>query len=495
MFINFRSRQVNIFMNENSNNPTEDNNVNEEKTLTKENAAAPRTRVAVDLGKGSVHRLLLKLAVPTVISQLVNLLYNIVDRVYIGHIPFEGVQALTGLGLCMPILMIVTACSSLIGTGGAPRAAIFMGRGDNTQAEHILGNCFKMLIILALLLTVGVEAFAVPLLKLFGASSDTLPYALSYLRIYAVGTICVMISLGLNSFITTQGATSVSMKTVLIGAVINIILDPILIFGFDMGVSGAALATIISQFVSAIWVLKYLTGSKTQLKLKLSNTKLDKAIVLPVLALGVAPFIMSSTESILNIAFNASLSRYGGDIAVGSMTILSSVMQLQMLPVQGLAQGAQPLMSYNFGAGKPDRVKSAFKALLVTSLGYTLIFWAAVQLFPGVFVAIFNSSSEELMQAASRALRIYMGTSGLFGIQMAVQMFFTSLGEAKLSLFVAILRKIILLIPLILILPIFMSDKVTAVFLAEPIADLISVVVCTMLFAVNIRNILNKARR
>ena len=247
--------------------------------------------------------------------------------------------------------------------------------------------------------------------------------------------------------------------------------------------------------MSAIWVLNYLTGSKTQLKLKLSNTKLDKAIILPVLALGVAPFIMSSTESVLNIAFNASLSRYGGDIAVGSMTILSSVMQLQMLPVQGLSQGAQPLMSYNFGAGKPDRVKSAFKALLVTSLGYTLIFWAAVQLFPGIFVAIFNSSSEELMQAASRALRIYMGTSGLFGIQMAVQMFFTSLGEAKLSLFVAILRKIILLIPLILILPMFMSDKVTAVFLAEPIADLISVVVCTMLFAVNIRKILNKARR
>ena len=447
----------------------------------------------VELGEGSVARLLMKLAVPTIVSQLVNLLYNIVDRIYIGHIPVEGVLALTGLGLCMPIIMIVTAFSGLVGSGGAPHAAIYMGKGDNEHAEQILGSCFELLIIIAVIITAAVELTAAPLLKLFGASSDTLPYALGYLRIYAAGTICVMISLGLNSFITTQGATSVSMKTVLIGAVINIVLDPIFIFGLKMGVRGAALATIISQFVSAVWVLKYLTGSKTRLRLLPANIRLSREIVLPVLALGMAPFIMSATESVLNIAFNSSLSRYGGDLAVGSMTVISSIMQLQMLPVQGLSQGAQPLLSYNFGAGRTDRVKRAFKLLVAFSLMYTLSFWALVQLFPQVFVHIFNSSSDELVSLASWALRIYMGTSGLFGIQMAVQMLFVSLGQAKLSLFIACLRKIILLIPLIFILPVFISDKVFAVFLAEPIADLISVIVCSLLCAVNFRRIMSKA--
>lgn len=447
----------------------------------------------VDLGEGSVGRLLMKLAVPTIVSQLVNLLYNIVDRIYIGHIPDEGVLALTGLGLCMPVIMIVTAFSGLVGSGGAPHAAIYMGKGENAHAERILGSCFKLLIILAVIITTAVELAAAPLLQLFGASADTLPYALGYLRIYAAGTICVMISLGLNTFITTQGATSVSMKTVLIGAVINIVLDPVFIFALDMGVRGAALATIISQFVSALWVLRYLCGSQTLLRLLPANMKLDREIVMPVLALGTAPFIMSATESILNIAFNSSLSRYGGDLAVGSMTVISSVMQLQMLPVQGLSQGAQPLLSYNFGAGRTDRVKRAFALLVSLSLIYTLGFWALVQLFPEMFVRIFNSNSDELISMASWALRIYMGTSGLFGIQMAVQMLFVSLGQAKLSLFVACLRKIILLIPLIFILPLFISDKVFAVFLAEPAADLISVIVCSLLCAANFGRIMGKA--
>lgn len=447
----------------------------------------------VELGEGSVARLLMKLAVPTIVSQLVNLLYNIVDRIYIGHIPNEGVLALTGLGLCMPIIMIVTAFSGLVGSGGAPHAAIYMGKGENAQAERILGSCFTLLIVLAVIITAVVEISAAPLLKLFGASSDTLPYALGYLRIYAAGTICVMISLGLNTFITTQGATSVAMKTVLIGAVINIVLDPVFIFGLGMGVRGAALATVISQLVSAIWVLKYLCGSQTRLKLMTANMRPNREIVMPVLALGTAPFIMSATESILNVAFNSSLSQYGGDLAVGSMTVLSSVMQLQMLPVQGLSQGAQPLLSYNFGAGKTDRVKRAFSLLVIFSLLYTLGFWALVQLFPEMFVRIFNSSSDELISMTSWALRIYMGTSGLFGIQMAVQMLFVSLGQAKLSLFVACLRKIILLIPLIYILPIFIGDKVFAVFLAEPIADLVSVIVCSVLCAANFRRIMAKA--
>ncbi len=447
----------------------------------------------IDLGEGRISRLMLKLAVPTVISQLVNLLYNIVDRVYIGHMPGDGVLALTGLGLCMPIIMIVTAFSSLVGSGGAPRAAIYMGKQENATAEHILGNCFMLIIILAVIITAVTEAAAVPLLKCFGASESTLPYALSYLRIYAAGTVFVMISLGLNSFISTQGATGISMRTVLIGAVINIILDPVFIFLLGMGVKGAALATIISQAVSAAWVLRYLTGSNTRLLLKRRFLRLDRSIVLPVLALGIAPFIMSATESILNVAFNSSLASYGGDIAVGSMTILSSVMQLQMLPVQGLAQGAQPLMSYNFGAKKTDRVRAAFFLLLIASFAYTAMFWAVVQLFPQTFVHIFNSSSEELTDAASWALRIYMGTSGLFGIQMAIQMFFVSLGEAKLSLLVACLRKIILLIPLIYILPAFINDKVFAVFLAEPVADLVSVVICALLCLFNFRKILAKA--
>lgn len=445
------------------------------------------------LGEGSVGKLMMKLAIPAIVAQLVNLLYNMVDRIYIGHIPESGDLALTGLGLCFPIIMIVTAFANLIGAGGAPRIAIHMGRGEQEEAEKIVGSGVAALIFIAVVITVSLEIAGVPILRLFGASDKTLPYALDYMRIYVLGTICVMFSLGLNPYITTQGFSKDAMKTVIIGAVCNIILDPIFIFGFGMGVKGAALATIISQGVSAVWVIFFLHGKKSILKIRRRYLKLDMKVLGPVLALGVSPFIMTATESAINICFNMSLSKYGGDVAVGAMTILSSIMQLQMMPVQGLSQGAQPIMSYNYGAGNIDRVKKANRLLTICCFGYTMIFWVAVQLFPELFVKIFNNTPE-LLSTTTWALRIYMAVSGLFGIQMAVQQTFVSLGQAKLSLFIACLRKIILLIPLIFILPNFFTDKVFAVFLAEPVSDFLSVAVATTLFLLNINKILAKSK-
>lgn len=445
------------------------------------------------LGEGSVGKLMMKLAIPAIVAQLVNLLYNMVDRIYIGHIPETGDLALTGLGLCFPIIMIVTAFANLIGAGGAPRIAIHMGRGEQEEAEKIVGSGVAALIFIAVVITVSLEIAGVPILRLFGASDKTLPYALDYMRIYVLGTICVMFSLGLNPYITTQGFSKDAMKTVIIGAVCNIILDPIFIFGFGMGVKGAALATIISQGVSAVWVVFFLHGKKSILKIRRKYLKLDMKVLGPVLALGVSPFIMTATESAINICFNMSLSKFGGDVAVGAMTILSSIMQLQMMPVQGLSQGAQPIMSYNYGAGNIDRVKKANRLLTICCFGYTMIFWVAVQLFPELFVKIFNNTPE-LLSTTTWALRIYMAVSGLFGIQMAVQQTFVSLGQAKLSLFIACLRKIILLIPLIFILPNFFTDKVFAVFLAEPVSDFLSVAVATTLFLLNINTILAKSK-
>lgn len=443
------------------------------------------------LGEGSVGKLLFKLALPAIVAQLVNLLYNMVDRIYIGHIPETGDLALTGLGLCFPVLMIVTAFAQLIGGGGAPLVAIHMGKGEKEEAEKILGSGVAMLTAIALVITVVLLLTAEPVLRLFGASGNTLPFALDYLKIYVIGTIFVLFSLGLNPFITTQGFSKEAMKTVLIGAVCNIVLDPIFIFGLGMGVKGAALATILSQGISAVWVVLFLTGKKSMLHIRRQYLKIDFKILLPVMALGVSPFIMSATESAINVAFNMSLSEFGGDVAVGAMTILCSIMQLQMMPVQGLSQGAQPIMSYNYGAGNIERVKKASGLLFICCFGYTMLFWLAVQLFPEAFVRIFNDSPQ-LLDTTTWALRIYMAVSGLFGIQMAVQQTFVSLGQAKLSLFIACLRKIILLIPLILILPFFFENKVFAVFLAEPVADFVSVTTAGTLFLLNIRKILAK---
>ncbi|MDD3402818.1 MAG: MATE family efflux transporter [Hespellia sp.] len=447
-----------------------------------------------NLGEGKIGTLMVKLALPAIVAQLVNLLYNMVDRIYIGHVPEVGSLALTGLGLCFPILMIVTAFSSLIGFGGAPRIAIFMGKGQNDKAEEIVGNCTSAIVISALLITIIMEILAVPMLNLFGASESTLPYALSYLRVYLVGSVCVLVAVGMNPFITTQGFSKTGMKTVLIGAALNIILDPIFIFGFQMGVQGAALATILSQSVSAVWVIRFLVGKKTKIKIKKEHLKIKASVIFPVLALGVSPFVMMLTESALNIAFNASLSRYGGDIAVGAMTILASVMQFLFIPVQGLTQGTQPIISFNYGSGQIERVRKAYRRLIVCSLTYTLVFWGIIELFPETFVRIFNNNSPELIATTTWALRVYMGAAGIFGIQMAVQQIFMALGQAKISLFIACLRKIILLIPLIYILPLLLEDKVFAIFLAEPVADLLSVVIASLLFVTNIGKILGKKK-
>ena len=444
---------------------------------------------SVDLGSGNVRKLMFSLALPTILSQIVNMLYNLVDRVYIGHMqPVDtvGALALTGVGVCLPVILIISAFAALLAMGGAPRASIFEGRGEPGQSERIMGNSFTLLVCISLVLTVLLQLFAEPLLLLFGASENTIGYALSYLKIYSLGTICVQMTLGMNAYITAQGFTTVSMKTVLIGAILNTILDPIFIFVLDMGARGAALAPILSQIVSALWVLRFLTGSTTRWRLRRENLRPVPAVFLPSLALGLSPFIMQSTESLIAVCFNSSLLKYGGDIAVGCMTVLISIMQLAMMPLQGLTQGAQPIVSYNFGARNAQRVRDAFKTLLTACLTYSLVLWAAVQLFPRTFVLIFNNDPQ-LVAYAAKALRIYMAATGIFGIQIACQQTFIALGNAKTSLFLAALRKIILLIPLIYILPHFFVNKVIAVFLAEPVADLLAVATTATMFSIQFR--------
>jgi len=434
-----------------------------------------------DMGTGSVKKLMVQMAVPALVGQVINLLYNVVDRIYIGHIPEVGAAALTGVGLFTPILMLITASAMLAGAGGAPRAAIAMGQGDKEKAEKIVGNCFTVLILLAVLLT-GVFYFAAPtLLRLFGASDNTLPYAVTYGRIYIAGSVFVLIVMGMNTFITTQGFAKISMLTTVIGAVINIVLDPILIFGLNMGVAGAAIATVLSQAVSAIWILLFLTGKKTILKLRLPNMKLEKHIILPCLGLGISSFIMVSTESILSISFTSSLSRFGGDVAVGAMTVLTSINQLITMPLSGICQGGQPLISYNYGAKKFDRVKEAFFCQFGVCVAYTSIFWAALMLFPKVFAGIFSNDAA-LVDYTAWALRIFLACGFSVGFQLSCQQAFMALGQAKISLVMALLRKVILLIPLIFILPLFMEDKVFAVFLAEPISDITAAAVTTFMF-------------
>ena len=434
------------------------------------------------LGKEPVGKLLLKLALPTVTAQLINMLYNIVDRIYIGHIPEIGEAALTGVGVCMPLIMIVTAFSAFAAYGGAPRASIYMGQGDHDSAEKTLGNCFAVQFIISVLLTAALLLWNRDFLMAFGASDKTIGYGVEYMNIYAIGTIFVQMTLGMNAFITAQGFARTGMFSVLIGAVANIVLDPIFIFGFNMGVAGAAWATIISQAMSCAWVLLFLCGRKTHLRLRVKYMRLSRKIVLPSLALGLSSFIMQASESIISICFNSSLQSYGGDIAVGAMTILTSVMQFAMLPLQGLGQGAQPIISYNYGARNPERVKAAFKLLLKSSLVYSTLLWALVMLFPQAFAAMFTSS-EALMTFTQKALRIYMACLLLFGIQIACQMTFTSLGNAKASILVAVMRKFILLIPLIYIMPLlFSADKTTAVYMAEPVADFIAVTFTAIFF-------------
>ncbi len=444
------------------------------------------------LGKEPIGKLLLKLALPTVTAQIINMLYNIVDRIYIGHIPKEGAMALTGVGVCMPLIMIVSAFAAFVGFGGAPRASIFMGKKDYESAEKTLGNCFIIQIIISVLLTAALLIWNRDFLMAFGASENTIEYGVAYMNIYAIGTIFVQMTLGMNAFITAQGFAKTGMLSVLIGAVANIVLDPIFIFGFGMGVRGAALATIISQAMSCIWVLAFLFGKKTQLRIQRKYFALEKAIFLPSLALGLSTFIMQASESVISICFNSSLLKYGGDVAVGAMTILTSVMQFAMLPLQGLGQGAQPIISYNYGAKNADRVKGAFKLLLKSSLCYSTVLWLGVMLFPGAFAALFTSDPE-LLDFTQTALRIYMACLLLFGIQVSCQMTFTALGNAKASIVVAVMRKFVLLIPLIYIMPmIFRGDQTTAVYMAEPVADFFAVSFTAVLFTFQFKKSLNQ---
>lgn len=439
-----------------------------------------------DLGTGSVGKLILKLSIPTVTAQIVNVLYNMVDRIYIGHIPEVGQLAYTGVGVCLSLIVFISAFASLVAMGGATRASILMGRGDKETAETILGNAVAGVAGISVALMAVFLIFGRKMLLLFGASENTIDYAVSYMRTYTFGTLFVEISLGLNAFITAQGFTRVSMLSVVIGAVCNIILDPIFIFGLDMGVQGAALATVLSQGVSAAWVLRFLTGKTTALRIQKRYLRIRPKVYLPCLALGLSPFIMMSTESVLNICFNSSLLKYGGDVAVGAMTTLASVMQFAMLPLQGLTQGTQPIISYNYGAGNGQRVKAAFKVLLICCLTYSALLWAAVMAAPQAFAGLF-CPDPALMSYTVWALRIYMAVTLVFGAQIACQQTFIALGDAKTSLFLAVLRKMILLIPLIYILPAILDRKDFAVFLAEPVADMIAVTTTVSVFTVKFR--------
>jgi len=441
------------------------------------------------LGMAPIGKLLFKLAVPTVVAQLINMLYNIVDRIYIGHIPGEGSLALTGVGVCMPIIMIISAFAALVASGGAPKASISMGKGDNDSAEKILGGCFSLQIIISAVLTAVLLIFSKNLLLMFGASENTIGYATDYMHIYAVGTVFVQLTLGMGAFITAQGYTRISMITVLIGAVCNIILDPIFIFGLGMGVKGAALATVLSQAVSCIWVISFLCGKKTYLKLRKGNLRINPKLVFPCIALGAATFIMQSSESVISVCFNSSLLKYGGDIAVGAMTILTSVMQFAMLPMQGIAQGAQPILSYNYGAKNTERVKKTFKLLLISCLTYSCVIWAAIMVFPKIFAGIFTPDSA-LIEFTAAALRIYCGVMCIFGIQIACQMTFVSIGNAPCSIIVAIVRKFVLLLPLIYIMPQLISDKTMGVYAAEPVADIIAVTFTAVLFTIQFKKVL-----
>ena len=437
------------------------------------------------LGTEPVGKLLFKLAVPTLTAQIINMLYNLVDRIYIGN--GVGALALTGVGVCMPIIMVVSAFAALVSAGGAPRASIAMGRQDNDSAEEILGGCFFLQILVSAVLTAVLLLWNRPLLMAFGASPDTIGYAVSYMNIYAVGTVFVQLTLGMNAFITAQGFTKTSMLSVLIGAASNIVLDPVFIFGFHMGVRGAALATILSQCFSCIWVLCFLFGHRTQLKIRAKYLRFTPKVIFPCLALGLAPFIMQASESVISICFNRSLQFYGGDIAVTAMTILSSVMQFAMLPLQGIGQGAQPIMSYNYGARNGDRVRRAFRLLLKTSLIYSTLLWAAVMFFPRIFISIFNSEPA-LLAFTVKPLRVYIGALCIFGAQIACQMGFNSLGNAKASILVAVMRKFILLLPLIYIMPrLFPADPTFAIYVAEPVADTLSVLFTVILFRFQFR--------
>ena len=441
------------------------------------------------LATAPVGPLLLKMAIPTITANVIHVLYNMIDRMFIGHIPEVGADALTGVGVCLPLTIIVMACAALAGSGGAPRASILMGQGKHDTAQKILGNCTSAIIIAGILLMAVQWIFGKELLYFFGASDATIGYAWDYLKVYAAGSVFVLISVGLNPFITAQGFTKISMISVIIGAITNIVLDALFIMVFDMGVEGAALATIIAQAFSSIWVIRFLRGSRTSLRIRRNDLKIEKNIYLPCMTLGLAPFVMQSTEGLITICFNTSLLQYGGDIAVGAMTILASVMQLSMLPLTGITQGAQPIISYNYGAGNLGRVKRTFFLTFRACIIFGAVIWALSVFTPQIFIGFFTADTA-LSEYTEKAIRIYMATAFLLGIQVSCQQTFLALGKAKISLFLAALRKIFLLIPLIYIVPHFVEAKDIGVFLAEPIADTLAVIATASCFIYIFRKVL-----
>ena len=440
------------------------------------------------LGNAPLGRLMVSMALPAVAAQVINVLYNIVDRIYIGHIPGYGELALPGVGVTAPILMVISAFSAFAGMGGAPQASIQLGKKNYEGAEKILGTSVAMLLLFSVVLTVVFQAFKTPILYAFGASDNTIVHAREYITIYLTGTVFVQFALGLNTYISGQGNAKIAMLSVLLGAVTNIILDPVLIFGFHMGVRGAALATVISQALSAAWVLRFLTGSNSVIRIRRKQIRLDKKTVLGIGALGISPFIMQSTESLVMITLNTGLQKYGGDMYVGTMSIMASVMQLITIPVQGVAQGVQPIMSYNYGAGNLKRVKDTFLRMVLVCLAGTMVFAGIAVLRPEFYARLF-SSNEELTMLTCRYMPVYFLGITIFGIQMGCQTTFLALGQAKVSLVIALLRKIVLLVPLAVLLPRFMG--VDGVYRAEPVADFTSVAVTMLLFFFTARKILS----
>ena len=423
-----------------------------------------------------VPKVFLRLAIPAVAAQLINILYNLVDKMFIGRIPGVGKQALAGVGVTAPVILAISAFAALVSMGGAPKASIFMGKGDDEQAEKVMGCCTWMLIILSVVLTGVMLIFGKTILQLFGASDDTIIYAADYMNIYCLGTLFTQLALGLNAFITAQGKTLVSMCNVAVGAVTNIVLDAILINGLGMGVKGAALATVISQGVSTCFVIHYLIKPESKLKLRLKNIHYDKELLLPCILLGASPALMQLTENMVAISFNTSLQKYGGDMAVASMSILNSIMQFVMLLLPGLVQGAQPLLSYNLGAQNIPRVKKTFRLLLVCCVSGSFLIWLVCMTMPSTVASVFTSDSA-LIAYTEKSMRVYLAMLLIYGIQVACQYSFVALDQAKKAIFLTIWRKIILLIPLIFILPRILSGSAMGVYLAEPIADTIAV--CT----------------
>ena len=441
------------------------------------------------LGTENITRLMISLAIPSVLAQIVNVLYNIVDRIYIGRIPGVGAVALTGVGVTFPIITIISAFSGFASGGGAPLAAIALGQGDRKRAERILGNCVSMLLFFTVILMAFFFVFQKPLLYVFGASDNTIGYSSTYISIYLLGTVFVELAVGLNTFISAQGQARTAMFSVLIGAVVNIVLDPIFIFVFHMGVAGAAVATIISQALSAAWVLRFLCSEKSGIRLKKAGMKLDFSLIGQIMALGVSPFVMSATESAITIVMNHGLQVYGGDLYVGSMTILQSVLQLVFVPISGFTNGVQPIISYNFGAGKFDRVKMTIKRMISITFLAAFVYVFFAMLRPGLFARLFTTD-EDLIALVKKVLPVYIAGMSVFGVQSGVQSSFLGLGQAKISLCIALLRKVILLIPLALILPRFFG--VMGVYYAEPVAVILSVLTASTLFLLNIRKILSK---